>query len=846
MSFCSHSMTRPAAAPTPAPNRMLQRKCACGGTPGHSGECEQCRKKRLERSANTEAVLQRRAVSGAERNDARQSDEVPPIVYDVLRSPGRPLDAETRAYFEPRFGHDFSRVRVHDDGLAFESAKAVNALAYTVGSHMAFGAGSYLPASTSGRELIAHELAHVVQQNNHGITNRGSIGIDRADSLLEAQASDWASQALTSQLRVSTMPTASIGLYRRWDPRQPDECADIGNRTLRKIVVEQETPQSVTLHWSDGTLETSGCSTGKGHCCVDSPQGVACDRGLSRTVGSNCTPITSGAEYPITEGRRDKWNFWNTFVPSRGIALHEHPVVDGTPLSHGCVRLPLETARHIFCGALRPPGNHRTMVEVRGFARPQCGHAQLIKEWQGDLRGSEIPGSDGEDYRAVMRGGYGRDLMSQEKADILSGNSSLPFPPRCPSDRVTTTPTPEEERVLPTTGESPTTVADPTRPGQSRIIPGTFDRPIPNEILAASGFESAIPAFTSALANTRNYSSARSIVQAHGQNLFSRATRRSRGTTADTDDRPLYWARLAMSRALRTFQPTWTLTAANRDALAALFENASRGMQTARFPETRALRILISGFDPFGFTTDPQTGTHQNLAASNPSGAAALALDGQTLTASGKSARIEAVIFPVRFADFNAGMVETFFEPFLTGSHPVHMIMTISQGISEDFEVEKYAGRRRTTSARDNLGQPGFSSTSSNSQPQPIPGLVPGPEFLHTTLPNAVRGGLRQTPLRGETEITEIPANSRQPVNRPSSGPTLGSIAVKGSGGNYLSNEIFYRTRFLGETSGSQVPIGHLHTPQLDSSAGAEEFAAARDAIVLRIQKILMDTIPSL
>jgi uncharacterized protein DUF4157 len=94
--------------------------------------------------------------------------EAPPIVHDVLRSPGHPLDAATRAFAEPRFGRDFSDVRIHADTTATASAKAINALAYTSGTHAAFDAQSYNPASPGGRRLIAHELAHVVQQQGTG------------------------------------------------------------------------------------------------------------------------------------------------------------------------------------------------------------------------------------------------------------------------------------------------------------------------------------------------------------------------------------------------------------------------------------------------------------------------------------------------------------------------------------------------------------------------------------------------------------------------------------------------------------------------------------------------------
>jgi hypothetical protein len=89
---------------------------------------------------------------------------VPSIVHDVLHSPGRPLDPATRAFMEPRFGHDFSRVRVHTGAQAAESAAAVNARAYTVGQEVVFGAGEYSPSTPQGQRLMAHELTHTLQQ----------------------------------------------------------------------------------------------------------------------------------------------------------------------------------------------------------------------------------------------------------------------------------------------------------------------------------------------------------------------------------------------------------------------------------------------------------------------------------------------------------------------------------------------------------------------------------------------------------------------------------------------------------------------------------------------------------
>ena len=114
--------------------RQLQRKCACGGTPSPTGECEACRRKKLQRYVNTRPAL------AAIKEQPSAAFTVPPVVNDVLSSPGRPLDKATRGFFEPRFGHDFSNVRVHTDRPAAQSAQSITALAYTAGAHVVFGA----------------------------------------------------------------------------------------------------------------------------------------------------------------------------------------------------------------------------------------------------------------------------------------------------------------------------------------------------------------------------------------------------------------------------------------------------------------------------------------------------------------------------------------------------------------------------------------------------------------------------------------------------------------------------------------------------------------------------------
>ncbi len=149
----------------------LQRKCSCGGSAGAEGECEECKKK--------EGSLQRKAAGAATPAQA------PEIVHEVLSSPGQPLDHDTRTAMEHRFGHDFGRVRIHTDAKAVESARAVDALAYTVGPHIAFAAGRYSPHTRDGSRLIAHELAHNIQQGEASVREPRMTPDDTAEQ--EAQ-----------------------------------------------------------------------------------------------------------------------------------------------------------------------------------------------------------------------------------------------------------------------------------------------------------------------------------------------------------------------------------------------------------------------------------------------------------------------------------------------------------------------------------------------------------------------------------------------------------------------------------------------------------------------------------
>ena len=230
----------------PPAQGLLQRQCACGNHTTAGGECTECAKKKLN--------LQRKLSIGAsndplEHEADRVADQVmsmqpnttvnkapvriqrysgqpnqaegtaPAIVDHVLSSAGRPLEPSLRNDMEQRFGHDFSHVRLHTGGTAEQSAKDVNANAYTVGNNVVFGAGQFAPQTQSGQRLLAHELTHVVQQeaspsssthsNTASVQNKSTINFSnvflRRDGIVDKvrSAIDPATRQFLSDLKDS-------------------------------------------------------------------------------------------------------------------------------------------------------------------------------------------------------------------------------------------------------------------------------------------------------------------------------------------------------------------------------------------------------------------------------------------------------------------------------------------------------------------------------------------------------------------------------------------------------------------------------------------------------------------
>jgi len=217
MTAVAAALQRLAARPgTPArsghPGLVLQRKCACGApTASLAGQCPDCQRKKrlqpktglgashdpLEQEADrvAEQVLaapHAAAVSPAPPQIQRFTGQAAPGAVDALASveralasPGRPLEPALRQDMERRFGHDFSRVRVHAGAVAGQSARDVDAQAYAVGHDLVFGAGRFAPSTHAGRRLLAHELTHVVQQTGAGAAGARLMRSPNLDSTIK-------------------------------------------------------------------------------------------------------------------------------------------------------------------------------------------------------------------------------------------------------------------------------------------------------------------------------------------------------------------------------------------------------------------------------------------------------------------------------------------------------------------------------------------------------------------------------------------------------------------------------------------------------------------------------------
>ena len=194
---------RPKASRVEEPESALALKAALSG--------------RLDAAGPAGVMGLQRAVGNA--GAAAVIDEERSPVHDVVSSGGTPLPGDLRTDMEGRFGTDFGDVRVHNDGAAHDSAKSVNAQAYTVGSNIVFQRDRYDPASDAGKHMIAHELTHVVQQRNGPVD-----GSDAGGGVKISDPSDRFEQAAVSNAdRLMSTPAATASAPSHNVQRLPDD-----------------------------------------------------------------------------------------------------------------------------------------------------------------------------------------------------------------------------------------------------------------------------------------------------------------------------------------------------------------------------------------------------------------------------------------------------------------------------------------------------------------------------------------------------------------------------------------------------------------------------------------------
>jgi len=339
---------------------QLHRKCSCTGSGGGSGDCAECGGKRDD-------SLNRKAADGA------STGGVPSIVNDVLRTSGEQLDPGTRGFMEPRFGSDLGAVRVHTDRQAGESAKAVNALAYTVGHHIVFGAGQYSPGTGQGRSLIAHELAHAVQQG--GSDDAVPQRISNPDDVSEREA-DTAADTVMRMAAPPEFATSARELTGSAELRRNVA----GEPTLlqRKIVVDPPGQAAFIADELDtlcpGQLQASG-NTISQNCAASTNQSCGCACDAAGDPSRTYTVHVQAAAGTTTA--QTLWDGSTAAVPSS--TLWPNTEIGDNPN----ISVESHDSTNEF-GAFKADGSPFWYPHWRILAHELCGHGRLRQEYEGD------------------------------------------------------------------------------------------------------------------------------------------------------------------------------------------------------------------------------------------------------------------------------------------------------------------------------------------------------------------------------------------------------------------------------------------------------------------------------
>jgi len=393
----------------PLASGILQRKCACGQHTQGGKECTTCSNKKLNKPLQTklkigeandryeqeadhvaEQVMRMPKPKNGDESEYLQAKllvqrrvcntqsgttEVPSVVHEVLGSPGLALDQTTREFMEPRFDHDFSQVRIHTSTKAAESAKAVNASAYTVGENVIFSKGAYSPNTTIGRELLAHELTHYIQQLTTIPKIQRRLTVNRNHPAIAPSTDPAAS--LTPAQRLSMMDGVIQALCNKFEV----------DSTSGEVLAKSRTSMDRT-ELVNGNKPT-GC------CCLS----------ILTDTGTNWTIEVSQVIGPHMSGHQVVLSPTST------------PIEFGSFTSTNSLAFPgaVPAAGHELCGhaalieiSAHPPGQDRTTTDVHD---PTVNIENVISTEQGvpaaDLRGLARSGTHrGESVDRVTIGDY--------------------------------------------------------------------------------------------------------------------------------------------------------------------------------------------------------------------------------------------------------------------------------------------------------------------------------------------------------------------------------------------------------------------------------------------------------
>lgn len=347
---------------------------------------------------------------------------------------------------------------------------------------------------------------------------------------------------------------------------------------------------------------------------------------------------------------------------------------------------------------------------------------------------------------------------------------------------------------------------------------------IPN---VAGRLATQVTLFEQQITKAKSYTELTQVVIRYAEDIWKQA-RISFNERNDLDDRPLYWARLQMSSALRRANGFSELLPHQQRNLLWRFELLSRGSADINFDKQADKKILLTGFDPFFLD--------RHIDQSNPSGVVALSLDDVVLSVGGETAEIEVLMIPVRFADFDQGMIETLLTPYIKNK-AVDMVLTVSMG-RENFDLERFPALRRSANAPDNLNV--YTGATKTNPIKPLLNNKPliGDEFVEFSLPiEAMQTAMGEFKVNDNRRIAtlagEFDATSLKSI--------VNQTSVSGSGGGYLSNEISYRSILLRNKYQPLLPVGHIHTPRISAFD-----PKALQAILSQTKNIITQGVPLL